>query len=60
MKLEILFFHKYKDSNKWKGPGKVIDKEDNQILVKHDRHYIRINPCSLQLIDDIGHNKSEI
>ena len=56
-----IVYYKCEDSNKWKGPGKVIDKEDKQIqiLVKHGRYYIRIHLCSLQLVANIGPNKSE-
>ena len=49
-----IVYYKLKDSNKLKGPRKVIGKEDKQILVKHDWYYIRVHPCSLQLVDNIG------
>ena len=45
-----LVYYKRKDSEKWKGPGKVIGKENKQLLVKHGGHYIRVHPCSFQLI----------
>ena len=45
-----LVYYKRKDSEKWKGPGKVIGKENKQLLVKHGGHYICVHPCSLQLI----------
>ena len=41
-----------KSSDKWKGPGTVIGKENTQILVKHGGYYIRVHPCSLQLISN--------
>ena len=54
-----IVYYKCEDSNKWKGPGKVIDKEDKQILVKHGGYYIRVHLCSLQLVANIEPNKSE-
>ena len=30
-----LVYYKRKDSEKWKGPGKVLGKENKQLLVKH-------------------------
>ena len=54
-----IVYYKHKDSNKWKGPGKVIGKWDKQILVKHGGYYKRVHPCSLHLVDNIGPNKSE-
>ena len=54
-----IVYYKRKDSYKWKGARKVIDKEDKQILVKHGGYYIKVHPCSLQLVDNIGPNKSE-
>ena len=35
-----LVYYKRKDSEKWKGPGKVIGKENKQLLVKHGGYYI--------------------
>ena len=45
-----LVYYKRKDSDKWKGPGKVIGKENKQILVKHRGYYVRVHPCSSQLV----------
>ena len=39
-----------KDSGKWKGSGKVIVKENMQLLAKHGGYYICVYSCSLQLI----------
>ena len=58
-KIGDIVYYKCEDSNKWKGPGKVSDKEDKQILIKHGGYYIRVHPCSLQLVDNNGPNKSE-
>ena len=48
--LNDLVYHKRKDSDKWKGPGKVIRKQNKQILVKQGGYYARVYPCSLQLV----------
>ena len=45
-----LAYYKRKDSYKWKGPSKVIGKENKQILVKHGGYYVRVYPRSLQLV----------
>ena len=45
-----LAYYKRKNSEKWEGPGKVIEKENKQLLVKHGGYDIRVHPCSLQLI----------
>ena len=45
-----LVYYKRKDSDKWKGPGKVNGKENKQILVKHRGYYVHVHPCSLQLL----------
>ena len=53
-----IVYYKPNDPNKLEGPGKVIGKEDKQILLKHVGYYIRVNPCSLKLVDNIGSKKS--
>ena len=45
-----LVYYKRKDSEMWKGPGKIIGKENKQLLLKHGGYYICVHPCSLQLI----------
>ena len=45
-----LIYYKRKVSEMWKGPGKIIGKENKQLLVKHCGYYIHVHPCSLQLI----------
>ena len=47
-----MIYYIRKSSDKWKGPGTVIGKENTQILVTHGRYYIRVHPCSLQLISN--------
>ena len=41
-----MIYYIRKSSDKWKGPGTVIGKENTQILVTHGRYYIRVHPCS--------------
>ena len=48
MKLDIGF--RRRSSDKSKGPGTVIGKENKQILVKHGSYYKREQPYNLQLI----------
>ena len=48
--LSDLVYHKRKDSDKWKGPGEVIQKQNKQILVKQGGYHARVHPCSLQLV----------
>ena len=54
-----IVYYKRKDSDKWKDPGKVIGKEDKQILVKRGGYYIRVHSCSLLIVDIIGSSISE-
>ena len=42
-------FYKRKDSKEWKGPGKVIGQDGQQVLVKHGSTYVRVHPCRLAL-----------
>ena len=42
-------FYKRKDSKEWKGPGKVIGQDGQQVLVKHGSTYVRVHPCRLTL-----------
>ena len=41
-----MVYYKRKSSNKRKGPGTVIDKENKQTLVKHGGYYITVHLCS--------------
>ena len=45
-------FYKRKDSKEWKGPGKVIGQDGQQVLVKHGSTYVRVHPCRLTLQDN--------
>ena len=42
-------FYKKNDSNKWKGPGNIIGKDGQQVVVKHGSVYVRVHPCRLTL-----------
>ena len=38
-------YYKRADSKKWKGPGKVIGQDGQQVLIKHGGIYVRVHPC---------------
>ena len=42
-------FYKRRESKEWKGPGKVIGQDGQQVLVKHGGTYVRVHPCRLAL-----------
>ena len=46
---DLLYYRREKDF-KWSGPGTVIGKEGQQILVKPSSSYIRVHPCRLQTL----------
>ena len=37
------------DCKKWRGPGKVIGHESQQVLIKHGGTYVRVHPCRVLL-----------
>ena len=43
-------FYKRKNSNKWHGPGTVIGRESQCILVKHGVHYIKVHHCHISRV----------
>ena len=43
-----LVYYKRNDSKRWRGPGRVIGKDRNQIYVKHGGSYLRVNPCHIR------------
>ena len=54
-------FYKRKDSKEWKGPGKVIGQDGQQVLVKHGSTYVRVHPCRLALQNaDLRINNKEV
>ena len=42
-------YYKRVDSRKWKGPGKVIGQDGQQVLIKHGGVYVRVHPCRIML-----------
>ena len=42
-------YYKRADSRKWKGPGKVIGQDGQQVLIKHGGTYVRVHPCRIIL-----------
>ena len=44
-----LVYYKRNDSKKWKGPGKVIGQDSQQVLIKHGSAYVRVHPCRIML-----------
>ena len=50
-------YYKRKDCRKWKGPGRVIGHESQQVLVKHGGCYVRVHPCRLMLEKSDHHRR---
>ena len=44
-----IVYYKRNDSKKWKGPGTVIGRDTQQILIKHGGTYVRVHPCRVML-----------
>ena len=42
-------FYKHNDSKHWKGPGKVLGYDGQQVLIKHGGTYVRVHPCRVML-----------
>ena len=42
-------YYKRNYAKQWKGPGKVIGTDSQQILIKHDSVYVRVHPCRILL-----------
>ena len=42
-------YYKRADEIRWRGPGTVIGKDGQQVLVKHGGVYVRVHPCRLTL-----------
>ena len=45
-------YYKRRQSDKWRGPGSVINKEKHQAFVKHGGVYVRVNPCHLRHVNE--------
>ena len=41
----------------WRGPGKVLGQDEQQVLVKYGSSYIRVHPCWLAL--ECSHDKTD-
>ena len=42
-------YYKRSDSNRWKGPGKVLGQDGQQVLIKHGGVYVRVHPCRVAI-----------
>ena len=42
-------YYKRNNSKRWKGPGKVLGQDGQQILIKHGSNYVRCHPCHVTL-----------
>ena len=34
---------------RWRGPGKVLDQDGQQVLIKYGANYVRVRPCRITL-----------
>ena len=41
----------------WRGPGKVLGQDEQQVLVKYGSSYVRVHPCWLAL--ECSHDKTD-
>ena len=42
-------YYKRNNSKRWKGPGKLLGQDGQQILIKHGSNYVRCHPCHVTL-----------
>ena len=47
-----LYFYKKEKSDKWKGPGKVIGTDSQDILVKHGSSYVWLHRLEIMSVSD--------
>ena len=55
-------FYKRNNSKQWKGPGKVIGQESQQVLIKHGGIYVRVHPCRVMMdkkVEESGQLKNQ-
>ena len=45
---DSVYFKKINEK-RWRGPGKVLGQEGQQVLVKYGSNYVRVHPCRLSL-----------
>ena len=53
-------YYKRNNSDKWRGPGKVIGRDGKQVLVKHGGVYVRVHICRLQYSGNVASEVSDI
>ena len=51
-----LVYYKRNNSDKWKGPRRVIGQDGQQVFVRHGGTYVRIHPCRLMKCSDADHS----
>ena len=52
-------FYKRDESNKWKGPGKVLGQDGKVVFVRHGNIYVRVHPCRLIRVGEEFHNSQK-
>ena len=45
-------YYKRRQSDKWRGPGSIIDKEKHEIFVKHGDLCVRVNSCHSRHVNE--------
>ena len=45
---DSVYFKKI-NKKRWRGPGKVLGQDGQQVLVKYGSNYVRVHPCRLSL-----------
>ena len=54
-------YFKRKNLKGWKGPGKVLGKESNFVLIRYEAAYYRCHPCDLmKALPSNGHKKESV
>ena len=55
-----LVYYKCNNSDKWKGPGRVIGQDGQQVFVRHGGMYVRTHPCRLMKCSDADHSAANL
>ena len=45
-------FYRREDSQRWKGPAKVLGQDGSVVFLRHGARYIKAHLCRVQLVDD--------
>ena len=45
----VFFNFKRANDSHWRGPGKVLGQDGQQVLAKHGSRYVRVHPCRITL-----------